>query len=283
MKNIVWIASYPKSGSTWFRALLANLSSERTGPAGLHELGARIASSREWFDYAAGVEAAELTQAEIDRLRPRVYEHAAQSDRGREPQFHKIHDAFVAPSTGKPIVSPAATRGAIYLVRNPLDVCVSYAHHSSWSIEVSAAHLADTEHSLAGRDDRLTNQLRQYLSSWSAHVRSWLDNGLVAIHVVRYEDLSLAPIDTLTGALRFAGLRTRRADIERSLDWSRLDRLQALEASSGFAEKPLGLERFFRRGMVAGWRDELTLEQARRITADHRDMMERLGYVEATR
>jgi hypothetical protein len=25
MRNIVWLASYPKSGNTWLRALLANL------------------------------------------------------------------------------------------------------------------------------------------------------------------------------------------------------------------------------------------------------------------
>jgi hypothetical protein len=278
MSSIVWLASYPKSGSTWFRALLANLSRTRAEPASLDTLGSTIASSREWFDRAAGLEAGELTHAEVDALRPRVYEHSAKTSGGEEPHFHKIHDAFAVPGDRAPVIAPAVSRGAIYLVRNPLDVCVSYAHHSSWSLDVSVATMGDQGHSLCGHEDRLANQLRQHVSSWSAHVRSWLDNGVVPVHVVRYEDLASDPVDTVAEAIAFAGLVRRRDEIERAVEWSRFERLQAQEEETGFREKPSRHERFFRRGVVDGWRDELTGEQARRIVADHAEMMRRVGY-----
>jgi hypothetical protein len=278
MSSIVWLASYPKSGSTWFRALLANLSRARAEPARLDELGGLIASSREWFDRAAGLEAGELTHAEVDALRPRVYEHWVGTAGGEEPRFHKIHDAFVVPGDRAPVIAPAVSRGAIYLVRNPLDVCVSYAHHSSWSMDAAVAHLADSDHHLCGHDDRLSNQLRQHVSSWSEHVRSWLDNGIVPVHVVRYEDLAREPVGTVADAIAFAGLVRRRDEIERAIEWSRFERLQAQEGETGFREKPSSLERFFRRGVVDGWRDELTEDQARRIVADHAEMMRRVGY-----
>jgi len=278
MSCIVWLASYPKSGSTWFRALLANLSRDRTVPAPLDELGGLLASSRVWFDWATGLEASDLTHAEVDALRPRVYEQSACPSADDEPRFLKIHDAFVRPEHQGPVIAPTVTRGAIYLVRNPLDVCVSYAHHSSWSMDESIATLRNERHALADRDDQLQNQLRQHLSSWSTHARSWLDNGMIPVHVVRYEDLVNDPVGTLTDAIVFAGLDRERHAIERAVEWSRFERLQALEQDTGFRERPHGLDRFFRRGQVGAWRDELTAVQARQVLDDHRAMMERFGY-----
>ena len=38
MKNIVWLASYPKSGNTWFRIFLSNLRSEKSVPIDIYEI-----------------------------------------------------------------------------------------------------------------------------------------------------------------------------------------------------------------------------------------------------
>ena len=48
--------------------------------------------------------------------------------RRRSPFFCKVHDAYTFLADGQPLFPPQATAGAIYLIRNPLDVCVSYAH-----------------------------------------------------------------------------------------------------------------------------------------------------------
>ena len=39
MGNIVWLASYPKSGNTWMRALLHNLFTNAREPLPLQEMG----------------------------------------------------------------------------------------------------------------------------------------------------------------------------------------------------------------------------------------------------
>jgi len=236
------------------------------------------ARAREWFDWATGLEAGDLTHAEVAALRPRVYEHVARAHTDDAPLFHKIHDAFVAPGDRASVITAAASRGVIYLVRSPLDVCVSYAHHASWSMDTSVATLADEAHALCHHDDRLANQLRQHLSSWSGHARSWIHNGVIPVHVVRYEDLARHPVDTVSDAIAFAGLIRHRHEIERAVEWSRFDRLQAQETETGFREKPAGLDHFFRRGVVNGWRDELTQAQAQRIIDDHGEMMQQLGY-----
>ena len=42
--------------------------------------------------------------------------------------FVKTHNALVEES-GVPTITMAHTAGAIYVVRNPLDVCISFADH----------------------------------------------------------------------------------------------------------------------------------------------------------
>ena len=39
----------------------------------------------------------------------------------------RVNDAYLPTPTGEPLISHAATRAVLYLVRNPLDVAVSLA------------------------------------------------------------------------------------------------------------------------------------------------------------
>ena len=127
-ERIYWLASYPKSGNTWLRALLTNYRRDGHEPATLDELeGGGTACLREVFDDCAGLESANLTLRQIEHYRPCVYEQlAAESE---QPLFLKIHDAYTYNADGRPIFPPRATSGVIYLIRNPLDVALSYAHH----------------------------------------------------------------------------------------------------------------------------------------------------------
>ena len=74
MNGIIWLASYPKSGNTWFRVFLTNLLRDADTPASINELESTpIASARGIFDNNIGFEASDLTADEIDRLRPELY------------------------------------------------------------------------------------------------------------------------------------------------------------------------------------------------------------------
>jgi len=51
MSGIIYLASYPKSGNTWFRVFLTNLRGEKDGPAQINRLDSTpIASARGTFD-----------------------------------------------------------------------------------------------------------------------------------------------------------------------------------------------------------------------------------------
>ncbi|HVU23800.1 MAG TPA: sulfotransferase domain-containing protein, partial [Opitutus sp.] len=127
MKGIVWLASYPKSGNTWFRTFLTNFLRDGDAPAAINELaGGPIASARIHFDEAVGYDSGEMTYDEIDALRPDVYRQWARE--AQQTPFCKIHDAYTFLPDGRPLSPPDATECALYFVRNPLDVAVSFAH-----------------------------------------------------------------------------------------------------------------------------------------------------------
>jgi sulfotransferase family protein len=280
VKTIVWLASYPKSGNTWFRAFLANLLRDADEPAHINALNTgAIASARELFDEVVGIDAADLTPDEIDALRPAVYRKWAEAH--DDVGFHKIHDAFIRLPNQRPMIPAEATSGALYFVRNPLDVAVSYANHSRQDLDTVIGWMADEAHCFAGGPRRLHEQLRQQMLTWSGHVTSWLDHDEFPVHVLRYEDMRRCPEPTFTAAAAFAGVATDPDRVARALAFASFEELQRQEAADGFREKAPGVESFFYKGQVGSWREELTDAQAARVVADHGAVMERLGYLDA--
>ena len=275
MSGILWLASYPKSGNTWFRAFVANLRRGDKGPVDINDLPIPLASNRRVFDDLAGVESTDLTAEEIARFRPRVYRRLAETS--PETVFLKIHDAYTLLPHGEPLIPTEATAGAIYIVRNPLDVAISYADHCSrpldWIIETMAPR--DKVFS----DDIPAAQLNQRLLSWSQHVLSWIDQRAFPVHLVRYEDMQERPLEIFTSAARFCGLPCDPDRVRRALDHSSFETLQKQEREFGFREKPEAAPSFFRQGKVGAWREVLSPSQIARIVDDHGAVMERFGYL----
>ncbi|MBW7886442.1 MAG: sulfotransferase domain-containing protein [Caldilineaceae bacterium] len=278
--KIYWLASYPKSGNTWLRILLTNYLRNAGEPADINSLdGGPIASARQVFDDNVGVEASDLTQDEIERYRPFVYDLL--SARATEPLFLKVHDAYTRTAAGVPLLSKSATAGAIYLLRNPLDVAVSFAHHSATTVERMVERMGDPAFAFVENPHKLHNQLRQHLLTWSGHVTSWVDEPGLRIHIVRYEDLKADTIAQFTAVLRFCGLPVEPGRVAKAVEFSRFERVKAQEEAHGFGEKMPKASSFFRKGVVGSWREELAADQVERIIVDHGEVMRRFGYLTA--
>jgi len=280
MGNIVWLASYPKSGNTWFRVFLTNLVSDSDEAASINKLERTpIASARGIFDSLTGIEASDLTFSEIDSIRPEVYQKL--SDESDETLFMKVHDAYTLLEDGKtPLFPAAASRGAIYFLRNPLDVAVSYAHHSDCSYDKAIAWINEDEHSFCGKPKRLHNQLRQKLLSWSSHPLSWIENPEIPVCLLRYEDMQQNPVESFLKAVTFAELDYGTEEVKKALALSEFEKLQEQERQEGFQEKSQSSDSFFRKGKIGSWREELTDEQAATIIDNHRQTMRRGAYLD---
>jgi aryl sulfotransferase len=274
MGGIVWLASYPKSGNTWLRMFFANLLFDGTEPVGINEVGIQNASERRLFDETVGIAASDLRPDEIDRLRPEVYRHLAARTAGTA--FLKIHDAYT-PTFGTP--DRETIRGAIYLIRNPLDVAVSFAHHLGCSIDRAIGYMADGDYAFCQQQDRLHVQLRQPLLSWSQHLQSWVDAPDIPVHPVRYEDMQLRTRETFVALTRFAGLSVDEGQLATALQRCRFSELQRQERTLTFRERPRA-EPFFRSGQVGAWREVLTAAQVAGVVEAHAETMRRFGYLD---
>lgn len=278
MNGFVWLASYPKSGNTWFRVFLSNLLTHADEPVNINDLlTMTIASKRLVFDEAVGIEASDLTESEIDLLRPEVYAKWAQET--QELQFHKIHDAFRFLENGRPLVPFIHGVKVLYFIRNPLDVAVSYANHTGQDINKTIVNMGDNNYFIGRNSDRCNLQFRQILFSWSEHVRSWIDRSEIPLHVIRYEDMKNNTMDTFKTAVQFLKLDYTDDKILKAIEFSEFDRLKSQEQTYGFRERAPACASFFNKGKSGVWRESLTDMQIQQIIDDHRAIMKRFGYL----
>jgi aryl sulfotransferase len=282
MKTIFWLASYPKSGNTWVRLLLASYRGEAAETIDINLLGGDIATSRELFEEFTGVDGSELTQTELERYRPRVYR--ALAARQSNPVFLKAHDACSQNRDGEWLFPPDITAGVIYLIRNPLDVAVSYAHHTGFAPERIVQMMCDEKFVASRGDISLHAQLPQRLLSWSGHIRSWVDESGLPVLVIRYEDLLEQPHAFFRSILEFSGLPIEENRLALSVEATRFGKLQTQEREHGFHERHAHSKSFFfRNGKAGGWSSELNLALAQTIIDSHHDMMLRFGYLNRDR
>ena len=292
MTGTIWLASYPKSGNTWFRMLVANLSAKDGKPVDINDLPERggIASARGPFDHLLLIDSGLLTHDEIDCLRPRVYEELARGaddDEYDAPQdvppvrFVKVHDAYTSTPKGEPLLAGRrGAEGVILIARDPRDIAPSLANHNHGSIDDAIAFMNNNEASFCAHTHRQHSQLRQKLPGWSGYMESWLEQTEIPVHLIRYEDMQTDTIGTFRRALEFAGRPASDEHLRRAVTYADIAELRRQEQEKGFRERPRPhLDRpFFRRGEAGAWRDELSAEQVARIEAVQAPMMRRLGY-----
>lgn len=281
--NTVWLASYPKSGNTWFRIVHESLRSERQVDINQLSDGPQAADPVV-FEHALCLPIHLFTKEEVQLLRPRVDEVVARES--TDLVFRKIHDALYIGPAGELIVSVGATRAAIYIVRDPRDVAVSLAHHLNTSTASACRVLCGDEGSYVAFLDESRSPWQvvgmptvpQFVGDWSGHVRSWVDDAPFDVYPVRYEDCVSDPVASFGAAFRSVGLTFTRDDLGRAVRTSSFEQLQAQESERGFEER-VGRTPFFRQGRSGAWQTELPPDQAALIVERHAEVMGRFGYI----
>jgi len=278
LKKIVWLTSYPKSGNTWFRVFLDNALAPPRTIKGINQLvKSTMASSRFLIDHLSGVSSSELTIDETEELRPKVYRKLAeQTD---DLLFLKVHDAWKRTQSGDPIFPEEITKAVIYFIRNPLDVAVSFAHHSSKRIDSTIADMNNSSFSFCNNPMKKDHQVKQYMSDWSSHVTSWIDDSGLPIYIIRYEDMLIDTFTTFQKTLNFLDIHIHEVKIQQAIEVSNFDNLQGMEAMEGFKEKPMNQKSFFREGKSGVWRNSLNRSQIDALVHKHHIQMKRFTYL----
>ena len=274
MGGIIWLASYPKSGNTWVRTFLHNLLLNADRPADLNELTKFTIGdgNKIWYEQVTGKPFDSFSGAEIAALIPKV--HQAYARTRSDSVFVKTH-VWLGTVHGIPLITPEFTAGAIYILRNPLDIVISLSDHYGLSIDEGIGMMADVEAYSAETDRKLPD----FLSSWSEHVTSWRAMDKSALHLMRYEDMLYKPEKTFGALAKFLGLKPPKERLKKAIRFSSFEASKKLEAEKGFNERSDKAERFFRVGKAGQWKTVLSPEQVEKIVATHYDVMKEFKYL----
>jgi hypothetical protein len=278
-RGIVWLASFPRSGNTWTRVFLSNLRRIVDHDMTPFDIN-RVDTLFGLTDTAVPLYEAELGYSPISAeagaiigARTRVLNKLVAGNAGLV--MLKTHSAN-ANIQGVRFIPPEVSVGAIYVVRNPLDVVVSAASFMNTSIDQAITDIGTSGLFIPGNNA----QVFSLVGSWSENVVTWTAIDNPTLLVVRYEDMIADPAATFAGIADHVLMKYTPGQLSEAIERSAFKALRAQEERSGFREKPgSARDAFFREGRAGQWRDLLTPEQVARVVNDHRDQMARFGYL----
>lgn len=278
--RIVWLLSYPRTGSTWLRFMLTHLIG---GP----------------FD----------TSAAVNRITPTL-EYGTRTDSFADGRtvFVKTHyrlDAFLREAEDL----ADFTVGAIYVARHPADVlasCFNYMRRQAYDPEDVLG-----KQGIAGYAEGFIKELgeahfvRLGHGSYLGHFTEWTLQPLIReMEIVRYEDMIADPAVVLgriaarwsldlpadrvaeaAAACSFERMRDLEAQEKAKSDETMLDSLPSFRFTELSAFPPAFVKeggqkdiRFVNRGEAGYGRELLSAEQLARLNAAFGSLMQRLGY-----
>lgn len=269
LRRIIWLASYPKSGNTWMRSLLANYFMPEGEAPDINNLRRFTTSDvrQDFFDAANGGPFSSTEFEDWLRVRSKALVLIAGSKPGTH--FVKTHCQPVRPGDTD-LIPPALTAGAVYMLRSPFDVVPSFARHTSADID-TAIDMMTNEDAMMGTE----TGIRDAIGRWDDHVQNWTSAPGLPLYVVRYEDMIKNAPKTVRGLLEFMSIKPNSNKLARAVKATSFDKLKKQEEELGFTERPDGMQRFFAKGESGAWRDELTPEQVGRIRSSFLPTLEK--------
>lgn len=216
-KSDVYLVSYPKSGNTWMRYLLAYAIWPEIDNPDLKEMARLIPS----YDLDIDKKAMLDMNSPCNKLENRIIkEHFP---------YNKIARKY-------------ANR-VIYLCRDGRDAVISYWHFIN---QVRGTNIKF--------NDFIRESATHSFGPWHDHVQQWLDAPVNKV-IIRYEDMQSDPSECLKKALDFLNIERDEGVIRSAVERSTFDSMQRLEKNKGFNLDMLRNVEFVRKGMSGTWKD----------------------------
>jgi len=295
MQNqIFWLSSYPKSGNTLLRYILIALfftedgkfSFDKSKFISQFDQTVIIKNNRHIFgDDFRKIGNIEIFYKYMDQLQTK-------KSLGFENDFIflKTH-AGLFKINNNSFTKIQNTRGFIYLIRDPRDVCISNAKHNGVTFDQSINIMLNKNTMIdwikRKEDENNFNKHttpKSLMSSWDNHVISWTSiDWNIPYLVLKYEDLVYDKINTLQKIIlffeknynfKFHKIDTKISNILETTDFKSFKKY---EESHGFNEASR-FSSFFSVGQKNQWKEKLTKDQIKKIEGSFSNVMKDFNY-----
>ena len=276
---IIWLASYPKSGNTLLRSIIATYFFSNDGVFNFNHLY-KIGQ----FPSLIHFERLGLDTSDSNK----IYENIVKAQElinsnSKDLKFFKTHSAL-AKINDNDFTDLKNTLGAIYIVRDPRNVVTSFAHHYQVDID-EATKCITNEKFWNYKNEKVP---KTFLSSWSQNYNSW-KNLNEKTHFIKYEDLIKNKKTVLIKVFNFFNslgvkIELDMVKLNKIIKTTEFEKMKDMEGKESFREsiidKETGKKRpFFNLGPQNDWKKILgELNKEKIEKAFEKEMLE-LGYL----
>jgi len=283
---ILWLASYPKSGNTYLRALLVAYFFTKEGNFDFDKL-----KFTKFFPHInlfknLGIDITDENEVLKNYIKA---QEMINKKYNKSILFVKTHSTLQS-INGNQFTNLDNTLGAIYVVRDPRNVVTSYSNHYQTSVEQSA-HDMFTNTYLKGMVDynSFQNHVLTHLGTWADNYNSWKHfNKFNKYLLIKYEDIVSKPDVIFQDVLKFiakisnTNLKIDKKKMENAINTTTFENLKQMEEKKGFIEAVKRKDNnitFFKQGSNRDWKKLLTNEIKNKIEKSFNAEMKELGYL----
>ena len=279
---IIWLASYPKSGNTWLRSLLASYYFSNDGTFDfdlLKKIDAypSVAYFKKYKDnFSNPVSTSRYWISEQENI-----------NKDNKLRFFKTHNAMVK-INGNSFTNENNTLAAIHIVRDPRNIITSIANHFLISQEEAFDFLI-TENK--GIIQKINNRYLGFnaLCSWKFHEKSWSECNKFPVLTIKYEELQKEVLKTFEKVINFILNITKSKNsfnldkAKKSIESCDFEKLSKLESEKGFDEAVINQAnnkkiKFFNLGIKNNFQNLLKKELIDKANISFRDQLKKYQY-----
>jgi len=275
---IIWIASFPKSGNTFVRALLSSYFFSKSGDFEFGLLKNIKKFPKKSFFVKLGIDLNNPEQLAKSYIKAQEL-----INKKKGIKFLKTHSSFCKMNNKYSFTNSENTAGAIYLVRDPRNVVTSCTNH--FNVDYDQATKFVTENWLFGEET-----IPEYIGSWIFNYNSWkILSKVNRLLLVKYEELISDTENCFLKILNFINFISKnnsfidKEKLKRCIISTQFNKLQNLEKKYGFDEATIDNQnrknKFFNLGKKNNWENILDKEIKKKIEQCCKDEMFELGYL----